>query len=167
MLNLLTNQGPYLKLNALKAEEYKNLPTGKFSIYQVERRTSPGLYYYTLQLKITESITFDFNITQADFFLLAVSHQLPMGLKYHRDIPCYYRIVSSKRDDGSTYMFVEALFNKGLYRSSFFSESQMALAEVLPDKIAVHFYDRLKSDVLIPVYGQQAGTETEAEDKKK
>lgn len=149
MKNLIKNQSAYVKLMALSPEEFKDLPVAKFAIYQNERRNAPGLYYYTLILKLADCLTFEFKITQAEYFLIETAFKFNRG-NYHVGLPCHFRVVSSLRQDGSHYAFIEALFYKGIYRSSFLEDAQLELIDQLELNIPVYYYANLKEDTLQP-----------------
>lgn len=140
----------YVKLSELTAEQFAKLPVCKFSIYQQSRNKTPGLYYYTMNVKLGDGLTLSFNLTQAEYFLLEAAFKQQRGLSYHLNLPCHYRVVSSVRPDGSKYAFFEAIFAEGIYKSDFLTDAQLKLIKVLGLNIEVEFFEQLKEDSLKP-----------------
>lgn len=139
-------ENQYKKIRELTNEEIKELPTCKFSIFQLERKKQRGVFNYQAVIELKRGLTLTFTLEEAEFYLIISAFKLNIGLRSYRNLNGKYRLIKGKKEDRE-YVLSQVMLTKSIIKRGFLSEAQiMLINQLFKEDIQVNEYKDVPND---------------------
>jgi len=127
-------ENQFKKFKEMSELEIKNLEHCSFNLYQVARRKQKGVYNYSASVKVRNGLSIMFQLTQDEFYRILSKFNKRPGLAYYTGLQGRMRNSRGQKKDGTEYIFGEFLFAPGMYKSTLYTDGQIAqIHDMYPD----------------------------------